>query len=105
MLKYELYVKDIKRAIRLIEKSIKDKTYVAFSHDDDCVDSNALRLQIISESLKKLPADIWSDYFFEVARFIDFRNMISPRLLWDILTEKIPLLKSELQKASRSLQS
>jgi len=104
MLKYKLYLKDIERAIRNIEDSIKNSDFNTFSNNLDMVDSNAMRIQIIGESLKNIPLSFWKSPQINIKAFIDFRNIIShayfkinPVLLWDIIKNKIPLLKKGVE--------
>src|SRR3989344_8258062 len=105
MLKYNLYISDIERAMVNIGNSIKGMSIESFSKNQDAIDSNSMRMQIIGESLKKIPLNLWGDYKNEIKSLIDFRNVIShayfkinPLLLWDVLQNKIPQLKTELKK-------
>ena len=105
MSKYNLYIKDVERAIENIENSIKGLSIESFSKNQDAIDSNSMRMQIIGESLKKIPLNLWGDYKNEIKSLIDFRNVIShayfkinPLLLWDVLNNKIPLLKKEIKR-------
>jgi len=105
MSKYNLWLKDIERAIENIENSVRGSDINSFSRNQDAIDSNGMRMQIIGESLKKIPPNLWGDYKTEIKSFIDFRNVIShayfkinPILLWDVIQNKIPQLKKELKK-------
>ncbi len=77
MLKYKLYLMDLKRAIENAESSIKGKEFSSFSKNKDCIDANAMRIQIIGESLKNLPKSFWTKSKQDVNALIDFRNIIS----------------------------
>lgn len=111
MLKYKLYLKDIERAIRNIEDSVKGLSFSEFSKNSDKIDSNAMRIQIIGESLKKIPDKLWRGSLFDKKSLVDFRNMIShayfkvnSALLWDIIEKKIPLLKKEVKRILEELE-
>jgi uncharacterized protein with HEPN domain len=111
MSKYDLYIKDIELAIKRIETSIHGLTYDEFKIDADYVDAQSMRIQIIGESLKKLPKEVWGDFDIEVKKIIEFRNIIShayfrvnTKILWDILEKKIPLLKKELRRVKLFLR-
>lgn len=103
MQRYNLYLKDIQRAIEDIEKSVKEIDISTFSKSRDTIDSNAMRIQIIGESLKNLPLNNWGNFRQDAKSFIDFRNIIShayfkinPHILWDIIKNKIPILKKQI---------
>ena len=57
MSRYELYLNDILIAIDLIEKSIKNKDFKKFKSNRESIDANSMRLQIIGESISKLPKE------------------------------------------------
>ena len=106
MSKYKLYINDILRAINLIEKTTKGKNLGSFSKDKNLVDATAMRVQIIGESIKKLPK-IMKDKLksINVVYLEGLRNIIShtyfkinPELLWSIVDEEIPNLKKEIKK-------
>lgn len=112
MLKYKLYLKDIERAIKNIEESTKKMSFSDFNQDLDKVDSNAMRIQIIGESLKNIPDKLWKDSSFDKKSLVDFRNIISHAyfkvnsfLLWDIIQNKIPILKKEVKRILRELEN
>mgnify|MGYP001609545580 CR=1 FL=1 len=58
MSRYNLYINDILRAISDIEETTKNKNFNAFSKDKNLVDATAMRIQIIGESIKKIPEDL-----------------------------------------------
>jgi len=55
MSEYNLYLNDILRAIELIESSIKNESVNDFESNRDLIDAISMRLQIIGESINKLP--------------------------------------------------
>jgi len=105
MLKYKLYIKDILRAIKDIDDTMGKKNFDSFAKDKNLVDATAMRIQIIGESSKKLPQKIkqkikkvrW-DYIEGLRNVISHAYFkISPDLLWDIVKEEVPLIKSGLK--------
>lgn len=104
-MRYKLYLKDIERAIENIEDSVRGLSLSDFSKSPDKIDSNAMRIQIIGESLKNISNNVWKESNLDRQSLIDFRNIIShayfkinPALLWDIIKKKIPALKEEVKK-------
>ena len=104
MLKYNLYVSDILRAIESIEENTNNKSFEKFSVDKNLIDATAMRLQIIGESLKKIPSKFKNNKKINWKDLEDLRNFIShayfkvnPTLLFDIVKNKIPELKKEIK--------
>ncbi len=104
MLKYNLYVSDILRAIESIEENTNNKSFEKFSVDKNLIDATAMRLQIIGESLKKIPSKFKNNKKINWKDLEDLRNIIShayfkvnPTLLFDIVKNKIPELKKEIK--------
>ncbi|MEK6824210.1 MAG: HepT-like ribonuclease domain-containing protein [Nanoarchaeota archaeon] len=112
MSKYELYLNEILRAIELIEKSIKGKSFEEFKSNRETIDANSMRLQIIGESISKLPKEIISKYKEITWReFLQTRNIIShayfavnAKIVWSILKEDVPKLKDVIQKIKRDIK-
>src|SRR3989338_5682330 len=105
MLRYNLYLNDILRATSAIEESMKNKDIEQFEGDRNLVDATAMRLQIIGESISKLPSrfKINKNVGWEDLR--ELRNIIShayfrinPKILFDVIQNQIPELKREIQK-------
>lgn len=102
----ELYLNDILRAIGLIEKSVRFKDFGKFKSNRDLIDATCMRLQIIGESIGKLPADLKKKYSdVDWKRFLQTRNIIShayfavnPRLLWSGLVKDLPKLKKDVKE-------
>jgi len=106
MLRYKLYIKDIDRAIELIEKSTLSKTKGQFDKDQELIDATAMRLQVIGESIKKLPENLKEESSkVPWRKLAKLRNIISHKyfvlnkdILWSIVKEDIPRLKKEVKK-------
>ena len=106
MLKYKLYLNDILRMIKQIEDSLGSKTKSYFEKDVDASEATAMRLQIIGESISKLPENLKENYdSIKWNNFIRFRNVLSHAyfkidkdMLWDVVENEIPMLKKIVEK-------
>ena len=104
MSKYKLYLNDISRAIKRIDDSIKNKTFKEFKQDYGLIDATSMRLQVIGESISKLPSELKKKYSgIEWGRYLQTRNIISHayfavnlEFLWLIITNEIPKLKKAI---------
>lgn len=109
MSKYNLYINDILRAISDIEETTKNKNFNVFSQDKNLVDATAMRIQIIGESVKKLPEGLKKKEKQIKWNYLEsLRNIIShayfkidSELLWDILQKEVPPLKKAILKISK----
>lgn len=110
MSKFDLYLNDILRAIRLIERSTKSKNFKEFESDKELIDATSMRLQIIGESISKLDKSIKEKYK-EVnwQKYLKIRNIIShayftvnPEILWSIV-KSIPDLKKQIFKIKKDI--
>lgn len=111
MLRYKLYINDILRTIDKIEESIQNKTFNEFKTDLNLIDATAMRLQIIGESLKKIPSKFKKNKEIGWKDLQDLRNIIShayfridAELLFDTIKNKIPLLKKEVEEISKKIK-
>ncbi len=101
MLKYKLYLDDILKAIAQIEKSLNSKTREYFEKDVDVAEATAMRLQIIGESIHKLPEKLKEKHGeINWDNFVRFRNIISHayfkvnrEMLWDTSRNDLAELK------------
>jgi len=100
MSKYNLYVNDILRAINWIERDVGKIGFGEFKNKRVLIDAVAMRLQIIGESIKKLPkekkqsSEINWKYFEEIRNFISHAYfLVDAEILWDIIKNEIPKLK------------
>ena len=106
MSRFKLYLNDIFRAIDLIEKSTKNKKLEEFKLNRELIDATAMRIQIIGESIKKLPEKLKVKYKgAEWDKYLQTRNIIShayfavnSEILWSIVKKNIPKLKKEIRK-------
>lgn len=104
--KYELYLNEILRAIESIETSLKNKNFKEFIEMPDLIDSNSMRLQVIGESITKLPEsfkekrkDINWDRFIQTRKIISHAySSVNKKILWDIIKKDIPILKKQIEE-------
>lgn len=106
MSKYNLYLNEILRAIELIEKSIKGKDFKDFKSNRETIDANSMRLQVIGESIAKLPKELKEKYK-EVSweKYLQTRNIISHayfavsiEIIWEVIKKEIPKLKEAVKE-------
>lgn len=106
MLNYKIYLKDILDAIQRIEKSTKGLSKEQFKKKTDIWDATLMRIQIIGESIKKVPLNIKTRYKdVEWRKMSRVRDIIShayfavnPEIVWGIITNKLPKLKKEIKE-------
>ena len=106
MLKYKLYLNDILRTIKLIEFSTKNINFDKFDSDRNLIDATCMRIQVIGESIKKIPKEVKERYpKIDWKRFLDSRNIIShsyfavnPMIIWTIIRDEIPVLKKQIRE-------
>jgi len=110
MSKYDLYLNEILRAIDLTEKSIYDASYEEFESNQDLIDATAMRLQIIGESIKKLPAKFKQNKQIKWEDLQKLRNIIShayfkinAQIVFDTVKNYLPELKKEIQRLKSTL--
>lgn len=104
MSKFNLYLNDILRAIKLIETSTKNKSIEYFKRNNELIDATAMRFQIIGESIVKLPLQLKRKYKeVDWGRYLQTRNLISHAyfavnadILWSLIVKDIPKLKKAI---------
>jgi len=103
---YRVYLKDVLSSISKIEEYLGDFKFEDFIKDNMRVDAVVRNLEIIGEAAKQIPEDIRRKY-----PFIDWRKISGLRdiliheyfgvdfdILWDIVRNKIPVLKKDIKK-------
>lgn len=101
MQNYKIYIEDALRMINRIEK-FKDIGLKEVQNWD----ATLMRLQVIGESVKKIPRDVKKNTsLVDWGKFENLRNFIShvytnvsPKIILDIVDNEIPKLKVELLK-------
>jgi|SRR3989344_5287029 len=106
MLNYKIYLKDILEAIERIDKSLEGMSKEDFAKDYDKKDAVFMRIQIIGESIKKIPLEIKRKYKnIRWKEFAKTRDIISHayskvnlNLVWDLVRNKLPILKDNIKE-------
>lgn len=106
MLDYNIYLKDIVNSADKIEKTAVGKSEKELVEDLNLWDATLMRLQIIGESIKKMPADIKKKYkHIKWRKLSKLRNFIShkysfvdEKIVWNVVNNIIPDLKNDILK-------
>jgi uncharacterized protein with HEPN domain len=101
---YKLYLDDISKAIKKIEKYTKGLTFPELKKKDLIIDGVARNLEIIGEAAKNIPTGIKEKYpDVEWKKVSALRDILAHEyfgidleILWDIIKNKLPDLKRKL---------
>ncbi|MEK6885795.1 MAG: HepT-like ribonuclease domain-containing protein [Nanoarchaeota archaeon] len=101
MLEYKLYVNVLLEAIDKIENSVENNRK-EFMENSELQDATLMRLQVIGESIKKIPTYIKKQYKeIKWKKFEKLRNIISHKyasvdynLIWSFIENNLEELKS-----------
>ncbi|KJU84770.1 protein containing DUF86 [Candidatus Magnetobacterium bavaricum] len=102
---YRLYIEDILTATVKIQRFIGTISFDEFLHDDRTYDAVIRNLEIIGEASRHIPQDVKDKYpVVEWKNVYLFRNVlaheyfgIDNQLLWDIIQNRLPELRNEIQ--------
>ena len=105
-----LWISDIKEAISRVEEYTEDISYPEFLEDRKTQDAVVRNIGIMGEAAKKISAD-----FKRKHKDIDWKAIAGTRdkviheyfgvnwsILWDVVKNKLPQLKTQLDSASES---
>ncbi len=103
---FKVYFQDILNAINKIEKYTEDINFEKFSENELIQDGVIRNLEIIGEAVKHIPEDIKKDYpEIEWRKIAGLRDIlihayfgIDIEIIWDILKNKIPELKTRIER-------
>jgi uncharacterized protein with HEPN domain len=103
---YKLFAKDILNAIEKIEEFIDGMDFDQFEDDDKTSSAVLRKLEIIGEAVKHLPDHIKENYkgipWKEMAgmrdKLIHWYFGVDYQLVWNVITEEIPQLKTQLKE-------
>jgi len=103
---YKSYINDILNAIRKIEKYTKELSFDEFTNDELIQDAVIRNLEIIGEAVKNIPKNIRNKISeIEWKKIIGLRDIvihayfgIDEEIIWDIIKNKLSLLKDKLNK-------
>lgn len=103
---YEIYFLDVLDSIEKIQKYTKTISFKEFSKNSMAVDAVIRNLEIVGEAVKKIPNEIKKQHpEVEWKKISGLRDIlihayanIDLKIVWDIVQNKIPRLKSSIQK-------
>lgn len=110
---YLLYLEDIQLALERIDRYVLGLSFETFSADEMRVDAVVRNLETVGEAVKHLPEDIramspdtpWK----QIAGLRDVLThayfSVNLTLLWDIITNEAPALRSEAKRLIAQLES
>lgn len=103
---YKLYLDDILQAIEKIEKYTEGLTAEKLKKEDLVVDGVVRNLEIIGEAAKNIPQDLKKKYSdIEWKKIAGLRDILAHEyfgidlvILWDIIKNKLPELKTKVTR-------
>ena len=109
----KVYIDDILESIKKIEKYTKDLDYKKFSENELIIDAVIRNLEVIGEAVKNLPAELKDKYpdlpWRKIAGLRDILIHeyfgLDLSIIWDIVSNKIPELKSVVTKILKNMSS
>ena len=106
------YIEHILDAINDIENSVKEFSFEDFENSKDSKDACIRRLEIIGEAVKNISQETKSKYskieWKQIAgtrdRIIHVYFDVDLDIVWNILTENLPILKKEMSVIEKELK-
>ena len=103
---YKAYLEDIVQAAQKINRYISGLSLQTFSADEKTIDAVVRNLEVIGEAVRNIPVNIRERYpAIEWHRIAGLRNIliheyfaISMKIIWDIVTNKLPILEQQIKK-------
>ena len=103
---YSIFLKDVLSSISKVERYTVKKTFAEFKKDELLVDGVIRNLEIIGEAAKNIPEKIRKIHpQVEWRKISGLRDIlvheyfgIDYGLLWEIIKNKLPALKKEIEK-------
>ncbi len=107
----ELYLQDIIKSSKLIEKRIKNVTQETFENDIDLQDMVIHRLEIIGEAVKNIPKEFrdahpevpWHQPAGMRDKLIHGYDAVDLTVVWDTIKEGLPPFTKQIKKLLKSL--
>ncbi|HEW92275.1 MAG TPA: DUF86 domain-containing protein [Thermotogaceae bacterium] len=104
--KSSLYIKDLLEAMEKIEEFTQGMSFEDFIQDDKTSSAVVRKLEIIGEAVKQLPKEVrdrfeeipWSSLAKTRDKIIHFYHGMDYEIIWRIIKEELPLLKSSFEK-------
>lgn len=109
MREYKLYLDDILKAIKKIEKYTKGLTLKQIMKNELVVDGVARNLEVIGEAVKNIPIRIKERHpEVEWRKIAGLRDILTHKyfsidleVLWDIVENKLPIFKKQILHISQ----
>ncbi len=102
----KLYLDDIKKSIRKIEKYTRDISFDKFSRDEKLIDAVIRNFSVIGEAVINIPKEIkiknpdvaWKEIKGARNKIIHEYFGIDEEILWKTIKEDLPILKKQIIK-------
>jgi uncharacterized protein with HEPN domain len=109
---YELYLRDILKAVERIAHYLEGMDEATFKQDDLRVDGILFNLMIIGEAVKGIPEDVrtqtpdvrWRDISRFRDRVVHHYFATDLGIVWEIVTIHLPVLQSQVEKLLQSIE-
>jgi len=108
----KVYLEDILDSIKKIESYTSQLSYNDFTMNTLVVDAVVRNLEIIGEAVKKIPPEVKKKYpEVEWKKIAGLRDIliheysgVNLYIVWDVVSNKLPQLKSSIQKIYTALK-
>lgn len=108
---YLLYLDDILKSIQKIETFTAGYDFECFKADDKTVSACVRELEVIGEATKQIPDEIaskylkipWSLMAKMRDKLIHWYFEIDEEIVWKVITEQFPTLKSQIEVMKKEL--